>query len=341
MGRGLELTLQRGEEAWAAAEFEDALALAEEALRLSPDALEAWDLKANALAELGRWEDADQAFAHVLLHGPQDTATLLAAADVKIRQPGDDRERIEEGLALVARAWPRARADEVLSIEASLLRGVAAVLLGDAEAALDAFAQVLQLDPEHHEARLEQAQAWFELGRSEEAWQALSRLAREFPEEPTAHHTLGLIAERRGQPAAPHFERARALAPEDFPPPLHLGREEFDAAVARAIDALPPQAREHLGNVVISVEPIPGDEELREGLSPTILGVFSGTPVDERSPLDPGAHQTARITLFQNNLERFAANRAELEEEIRITVLHEVGHLLGLDEDELYERGLD
>ena len=51
--------------------------------------------------------------------------------------------------------------------------------------------------------------------------------------------------------------------------------------------------------------------------------------------------QTAHITLYQNNLERFARTRQELLDEIRITVLHEVGHLLGLDEDELYERGLD
>jgi predicted Zn-dependent protease with MMP-like domain len=116
---------------------------------------------------------------------------------------------------------------------------------------------------------------------------------------------------------------------------------EFDAAVADAIAALPEHARPHLDNAVISVEPIPSDEEIREGLSPTILGVFQGTPIDERMATQSGHHETVRITLFQNNLERFARTREELLEEIRITVLHEVGHLMGLDEDELYERGLD
>jgi predicted Zn-dependent protease with MMP-like domain/Flp pilus assembly protein TadD len=341
MKHGLELALRRGEDAWAALEFEDALACAEEALALDGASLDAWDLRANALAELGRWEEADQAFAHLLAEGPGDTATLLAAADVKIRQPGDDRERIEEGLELLERAMPSARTDATLHAEASLLEGVALIQLGDPEAALDAFARVLDLDPEHPEARLEQALAWFELGRFDQARGALGRLVRDFPDEPTAHHTLGLIAERRGEPSASHFARARALAPQDFPPPVHLSPEAFDAAVARAIAALPAQAREHLGNVVISVEPLPGDAELAEGLSPTILGVFSGTPIDERSPVDAAAHQTARITLFQNNLERFATTPEALEEEIGITVLHEVGHLLGLDEDELYQRGLD
>jgi predicted Zn-dependent protease with MMP-like domain/Flp pilus assembly protein TadD len=341
MGRRLEEALRRGEDAWEAEELEDALRCAEEALALEPGSLEAWDLKANALAELGRWEEADEAFAHLLQQGPQDTATLLAAADVKIRQPGDDRERTEEGLRLLERAWESARTDQTLYLEAKLLEGVARAQLGETEAALDALARVLELDPEHPEARLEQALTWFELGRMPEAEQALQRLTREFPQEPTAFHTLGLIAERQGRPALRLFERARTLAPDDYPPPVHLEPAAFDAAVGAAIAALPEQAREHLANVVIATQPLPGDEELSEGLSPTILGVFSGTPIDERSPVDAAAHQTARITLYQNNLERFARTREELEEEIRITVLHEVGHLLGLDEDELYERGLD
>ena len=92
---------------------------------------------------------------------------------------------------------------------------------------------------------------------------------------------------------------------------------------------------------MISVEPLPTDAEISEGLSPTILGVFHGTPIDERLATHAGHQETVRITLFQKNLERFARTREELLEEIRITVLHEVGHLLGLDEDELYDRGLD
>jgi predicted Zn-dependent protease with MMP-like domain len=52
-------------------------------------------------------------------------------------------------------------------------------------------------------------------------------------------------------------------------------------------------------------------------------------------------HLTAEIVLFQKNLERFARTREELVEQIGVTVAHEVGHLLGLDEDDLFERGLD
>ncbi len=57
--------------------------------------------------------------------------------------------------------------------------------------------------------------------------------------------------------------------------------------------------------------------------------------------MDPWSHLPSAILLYQRNLERFVRTREELVEEIRITLVHEVGHFLGLDEDELYERGLE
>jgi predicted Zn-dependent protease with MMP-like domain len=96
--------------------------------------------------------------------------------------------------------------------------------------------------------------------------------------------------------------------------------------------------------VTISVEDIPSDEDLMDPsppLSPSILGVFRGTPVGERSVTNAYDHFPAAIVLYQKNLERFAKTREELIEQIGITVMHEVGHLVGLDEDDLWERGLD
>lgn len=341
MARPFEEALQRGEAAYSEGEFADAVRYAEEALAIDPSSLDGLDLRANALAELGDWAAADTAFARLIDREPTNAAVLLSAADVKIRQPGDDRERLADGLELVERAWPRAKKDEQLFVEAELLRGVAHNQLGECALALESLLKVLDVEEDHPEALLEAGIAQFELARFAEATSSLERLSAAYPDEPWAHHYLGLIAERTGADPSAHFERARRLAPDEFPPPVHLDAPQFDLAVADAIAALPDHARPHLANVIINVEALPSDDELKEGLSPTILGVFHGTPVDERSVLEPGDHHTARITLFQKNLERFATSRAELLEEIRITVLHEVGHLLGLDEDELYERGLD
>lgn len=341
MARPLEEVLRLGEAAYAQGAFDDALHYADEALANTPSSLDGLDLRANALAELGQYELADEAFARLIAQAPRDPFLLLAAADVKIRQPGDDRERITEGLELIERAWPWAKKDEQLVLEAELLRGIAAAQLGECERALHAFGRVLDLDEENTEARLESGIAQFELGRFGEAKATFRRLLDDLPDEPWAHHYLGLVTEREGGDPAPHFARARALAPDEFPPTVRLDAAQFDQAVADAIAGLPPQAQPHLANVIVHVLPLPSDEEVREGLSPTILGVFHGTPVDRRSALDAVDHLTARITLFQKNLERFASSREELLEEIRLTVLHEVGHLLGLDEDQLYQRGLD
>ncbi|HEY1087330.1 MAG TPA: metallopeptidase family protein [Archangium sp.] len=341
MSLSLDQALEMAEQALETGEFEDALAFADQALAKAPNDLDGLELKALALGELGDWEQADGVFAKLLHQAPGHVTGLIAAADVKIRQPGDDRERIEEGLELLDQAEPKARQDEALTIELELLRGIAFNQLGEFEEALDAFARVLHLDPEHGEAQLEQALGLFEQGRFADAKKAFERLSKDFPEEPWSFHYLGLLAERRGEDPEPWFQKARAIDPEEFPPGVHMTSDEFDAAVEKAITALPEHARPHLENALVNVEPIPSDEEIKEGLSPTILGVFHGTPIDERLDTAATHHETVRITLFQKNLERFARTKEELEEEIRITVLHEVGHLLGLDEDELYERGLD
>lgn len=341
MSLTLPQALQLSEESLEAGELEDARTYAVRALELAPDDPDGLELKALAEGELGDWEAADATFARLLELDPSHTSALIAAADVKIRLPGDDRERIEEGLVLLERAEKHARREAALELELELLRGIAFNQLGELEDALDAFARALTIDPEHPEALLENAIALFESARFDEAKKAFEALTREWPEEPWSFHYLGLLAERRGGDAEGWFARARALAPDEFPAPVKLGEAEFDEAVQAAIAELPEHARPHLANVVITTEALPSDDELKEGLSPTILGVFSGTPIDERLASVAAHHETARITLFQKNLERFARTRDELIEEIRITVLHEVGHLLGLDEDELYERGLD
>ena len=56
--------------------------------------------------------------------------------------------------------------------------------------------------------------------------------------------------------------------------------------------------------------------------------------------MDPWSHFPSSIVLYQGNLQRFAADREDLVEQIGITLVHEVGHFLGLDEEELWERGL-
>ena len=324
--------------------YEDALEKSEEALAQQPDDLEALGLRAAALAELGDWEKADDVYAQLMAREPNEPSWVLAAAEVMIRQPGDDPDRLEAGMALLATIAGQAATDERLHFEWLMLKAISLNQQGELEPALQTLEQALKLGPEDPEARLEHAVTLFDLGRFVPAKQELTALGRELPEDPWPPHYLGLLAEREGDAAKAKalFGKATALDPEAFPAAVTLSEAQFDAAVKAAIARLPEHAKAELSNVTISVEPFPDDESLASGeVTPTILGVFHGTPIDERSPLVAEHHLTAQIVLYQRNLERFARSHEELLEQIGVTVLHEVGHLLGLDEDELYERGLD
>jgi predicted Zn-dependent protease with MMP-like domain len=142
--------------------------------------------------------------------------------------------------------------------------------------------------------------------------------------------------------AIEHLTEAERLDPETFPSPLEIEDIEFDAMVEKSVRELPERVRQELEEVPVLVQPLP-DRELLTGdhppLPPDILGLFVGRHLMERSHNDPPAAPGA-IYLFRKNLLRACADKEELAKEIRTTVQHEVGHLLGLDEDDLEEWGL-
>ena len=125
--------------------------------------------------------------------------------------------------------------------------------------------------------------------------------------------------------------------------PVHLSDEEFEAAVGDALDTIPGELADQMDNVVILVrdEPEPelltADDYDEDGL-PTLLGLYDGIPLTERddawSVVLPD-----RILIFKGPLERWCSNREELTAEIGVTVLHEIAHHFGIDDDRLHELG--
>jgi predicted Zn-dependent protease with MMP-like domain len=262
-------------------------------------------------------------------------------------------ERFEQGhlegaLELAQRgiAAARQRGDESAALELTLLEGIALSQLGLSAEAVERLGAVVAHDPGDVDARLERGLALYELCRFGEAREDLLEVLRLEPDEAWAHQTLGLIAERQGDAAeaSRRFAQARKLDPDQFPEPVEATPADFDRAVEDALAALPDPVRRYLSNVAIAVESLPSDDDLLGSdppLSPSILGVFRGAPLGEKASMDPWSHFPSSIVLYQRNLERFATDRDELTEQIEVTLLHEVGHFLGLDEDDLYERGLD
>jgi len=122
---------------------------------------------------------------------------------------------------------------------------------------------------------------------------------------------------------------------------MKLSQKEFDRAVRRAIDRIPGEIRAHLGNVSITVQKRPSREMLEElGMTPNDmpLGLYEGAALPERSVLEPPLYPDT-IFIFQEPLERMCHTRAELEREIEITVVHEIAHFFGIDDERLAELG--
>lgn len=329
-------------------DFAGALAAAEEACLRAPRAVPAWHVRASALAELGRIDEAHEAFERALSLDRDDPETLRGFAEFCVAWADEDPERLEQGLELAARGdrLARKQGDRELEGEFAFLAGMALNQLGDPRTALERLDRALSLLGPEPEIRIEHAVAQFESCRFDEAARELEALLADDPDDPWAHHYLGLVEERRGtrKAAEKHLERARKLSPDEFPPAIHLTEAEFDAAVEAALAQIPDKIRRYLANVAIAVEDFPPAEDLVDSdppLSPQILGIFRGSPWKDKASSDPWAHFPSSIVLYQRNLERFARDRADLVEEIGVTLIHEVGHFLGLDEDDLRDLGLD
>ena len=188
------------------------------------------------------------------------------------------------------------------------------------------------------------AQAAYGLCRFEQARADAERAAAIDPDFAGIHDLLSRIHAhlRNAERAAEHAELAAELDPEAFPPPLEMSDEEFDEVVRRSIEELPPEVRRILEEIPVLVDALPAPDLLTGAdppLSPDILGLFVGASLLERSHADlPGVPPS--IHVFRQNLLRDCADADELAREIRTTVQHEVGHLMGGDEGRLEDWGI-
>ena len=112
---------------------------------------------------------------------------------------------------------------------------------------------------------------------------------------------------------------------------MDIGEEDFYALVEEALATLPKELLDDLENVAIVVEDEPEDGS-------ETLGVYEGTALTERDSSWFGMLPD-RVVLFRGPLSRMCADEDELFEEIAITLVHEIGHYHGIDEERLHELG--
>ena len=117
-----------------------------------------------------------------------------------------------------------------------------------------------------------------------------------------------------------------------------MNRRVFERYVHQAIQSLPPEFQAALDNIEIVVEDFPDPEVLDDmGVEPGILGLYHGVPLPERMGGD--VKLPDKISIYMGEFQRLGYRGAELVEEIRLTVLHEIGHYFGLDDEALEEMG--
>ena len=115
-----------------------------------------------------------------------------------------------------------------------------------------------------------------------------------------------------------------------------ISAAEFESYVEEALASVPAPFRKYLENVVVAVEEEPTPEDYEESDTPDeeeLFGIFRGASFFDRSAMV--TNLPAQIVIFREPILRCCETRGEAVREIRDTVVHEVGHMLGLDDDEM------
>jgi len=115
-----------------------------------------------------------------------------------------------------------------------------------------------------------------------------------------------------------------------------MKREGFVKIVEEALDSIPPEFRKRIRNVAVLVEDVPPNQpSAKPGQHRRlVLGLFHGVPTTKKSTFDLPMGPD-HIVLYQKNIEAVCSSEAEVREQIRLTVIHELGHYFGMTEEQL------
>jgi predicted Zn-dependent protease with MMP-like domain len=123
---------------------------------------------------------------------------------------------------------------------------------------------------------------------------------------------------------------------------IRLSEEEFEELVDQALESLPENFLPYMENLSVEVMPLPSRDLMRErkvtGPRTGLLGLYHGVPLTQKSVWAP-FEWPEQIFIFQRNIEAICDSREEIVAQVRQTVLHEVGHHFGMNEEDLRKLG--
>ncbi|WP_159849103.1 metallopeptidase family protein [Nocardia sp. CY41] len=113
--------------------------------------------------------------------------------------------------------------------------------------------------------------------------------------------------------------------------PVSMSADHFEELVGDALDLIPPELARAIDNVVVLIEP-------RNPEDPHLLGLYHGIALTERDSHYGGALPDT-VTIYRDAILEHCADESEVVEEVAITVIHEIAHYFGIDEDRLHQLG--
>lgn len=321
---------------------EEALAWLDEALKAHPEGAEAHNGRGEILWDEGKIDEALSEFELSSRADPKFVTAHLNRIELLVEEFSAFEEAIEQCDRLLAAAQPLPRLDRASEAEVYYLKSKALFYQDDLDGALFLVRRALKTAGELAIYRAFEGQILFEQGAFPEARRRLERSVALEPDAPHALFHFGLVLERLGEhdEAERALGQANALAPDQYPLATVISEEAFEAAARAALEDLPRSIREYVENIPLLIEDFPAPDLVqRENVSPQVLGIFIGVP---RTQAAVTAQPTDldQIILYRRNLEKVCTDTDLLIEQIQITVKHEVGHYLGLDEDDLERLGL-
>jgi tetratricopeptide (TPR) repeat protein len=289
---------------------------ARRALELDSHSPEAYNLLGYVCALQGDFEQAIENYSQAIALDDTYLEAMLNAAEVYIHPLGD----FDAAVRMCEQALELAETDDEL-VDALLLKFDALLGRNQPDAAREVCAAFPAGPFENPNHAFLVGRALYEIGEIDRARPLIEAATRGTTVNPEAHYYLGLLRDESGDTAAATqaFLRARELDFAIPPPPWSLTPETFVMTTRKAVEALDPELRGYLRADEIFVADVPGVEVVVDGVDPRALVLLDGIV-----QTDASAKPSARLFIYQRNVERLAGSVEVLESEIKAALEREI-----------------
>ncbi len=213
---------------------------------------------------------------------------------------------------------------------------------GDVDRASRSLAEAESMDPDHPDVLRLRAELLYDAGEDARAEERLRRVIAVRPDDADAHHLLATILGDRDDfdgMVRHNLEVLRIDTERDRKLGIGSGADVsfIEEICYETLDQIPEPFRSKLEGVPVVLEARPSVGHVETGFDPRAVGMFEGSENGNNGVAD----RPTRIVVFYANLIATCVDDAEIEAQVEITLLHEIGHFFGLDEDGVAALGLE